>query len=55
MADAVTSRVVSNSNDEYLVHLTNISDGTAASSASKVDMSALTTTDSPVPSEMFVR
>jgi hypothetical protein len=41
MADAVTVNVVSESPDEYCVHLTNISDGTGESAVIKVDKSAI--------------
>ena len=49
MADAVTSRVVSDSTDEYTIHLTNISDGTGESAVVKVDISTLTASDGAVP------
>ena len=54
MADAVTSRVVSNSNDEYLVHLTNISDGTGESVVVKADISTLLADDAAVPASLDI-
>lgn len=41
MADTVDSRVIRNANGNYVVHLTNESDGTGESNVVKVDVSAL--------------
>lgn len=41
MADAVTSNVVIESKNQYVIHLTNISDGTGESAVTKVDKSAI--------------
>ena len=54
MADAVTSRVVSNSEDEYLIHLTNISDGTGESVVVKADISTLLAKDAAVPASLDI-
>lgn len=42
MADAVTTNVIAQDETHYVVHLTNISDGTGESGVVKVDKSALT-------------
>lgn len=42
MADAVTTNVIRNVGSEYIVHLTNVSDGTGESAVVKVDKSGLT-------------
>lgn len=41
MADAVTTNVIIETRTHYVVHLTNISDGTGESAVAKVDKSAL--------------
>jgi hypothetical protein len=42
MADAVSTTVIKNEGSEYVVHLTNASDGTGESNVVKVDKSTLT-------------
>lgn len=42
MADAVTTTALNDSGSEYVVHLTNVSDGTGESNVIKVDKSTLT-------------
>ena len=42
MADAVTSQVILNDKNLYVLHLTNISDGTGESAITKIDVSTLT-------------
>lgn len=54
MADAVTSVVVSNSADDYLVHLTNLSDGTGESAVVKADISTLLAKDGAVPAALDI-
>lgn len=54
MADAVTSRVISDSRDEYLIHLTNISDGTGESAVVKADISTLLASDGAVPASLDI-
>ena len=41
MADAVTSKVILDSKTHYVIHLTNVSDGTGESAVVKVDKSAI--------------
>jgi hypothetical protein len=41
MGDTVTTTVMVNSDREYTIHCTNVSDGTGESTVSKVDVSAL--------------
>lgn len=41
MADAVTARVIADTKTHYVVHLTNISDGTGESAVVKADKSAI--------------
>jgi hypothetical protein len=50
MADTVNTQVMQNSEQEYVVHLTGISDATGESNVTKIDRSALTNTagDAPV-------
>jgi hypothetical protein len=48
MADAVTSKKIMDNDYNYIVQLTNLSDGTGESAVVKVDVSAL----SPVPTEV---
>lgn len=54
MSDAVTSRVISDSADEYLIHLTNISDGTGESAVIKADISTLLATDGAAPDALDI-
>lgn len=54
MADAVTTVVVSDSDKEYTVHLTNISDGTGESAVVKVDISTLTAEDGAAPASLDI-
>jgi len=54
MADAVTSRVVSDSADEYVIHLTNISDGTGESAVVKADISTLLSAIGSVPASLDI-
>lgn len=46
MADAVATRVISETDNYYVVHMTNYSDGTGESAALKIDKSTLTTKNS---------
>ena len=41
MADAVTSTTILDSDKDFIVQLTNVSDGTGESAVAKVDVSAL--------------
>lgn len=54
MADAVTNRTISDSADEIIVHLTNISDATGESAVVKIDKSTLTTTDGAEPNSLDI-
>jgi hypothetical protein len=54
MADAVTTRVISDTPDEYLIHLTNISDGTGESTVVKADISTLLAADGGVPASLDI-
>lgn len=54
MADAVTSRVVANTNDRYAIHLTNISDGTGESVVVKADKSTLLARDAAEPASLDI-
>lgn len=47
MADAVTTNVIENTPTHYVVHLTNISDGTGEAAVIKVDKSTLTDNSNP--------
>ena len=49
MSDAVTSRVVSDGDREYTIHLTNISDGVGESVVVKADISTLLSEIGSVP------
>jgi|10_taG_2_1085330.scaffolds.fasta_scaffold64322_3 hypothetical protein len=53
MADAVTSKVLRNSATEYIVRITNISDGTGESNVNKVDASTLVGPDITAATEYF--
>lgn len=54
MADAVTTNVIKNSATHYIVHLTNISDGTGESAVIKVDKSALLASDGAEPASLDI-
>lgn len=54
MADAVTSVVVTESPERYVVHLTNISDGTGESAVVKADISTLLAEDAGVPASLDI-
>lgn len=54
MADAVTTKVIENTPKEYVVHLTNISDGTGEAAVIKVDKSALTDINGVEPSLLAI-
>jgi 16S rRNA C1402 (ribose-2'-O) methylase RsmI len=54
MADAVTTRVVTESPERITVHLTNISDATGESAVVKVDLSTLTAEDGGVPASLDI-
>lgn len=54
MADAVTSNVVKNSATHYIIHLTNISDGTGESGVIKVDKSTLVASDGAEPASLDI-
>ena len=54
MADAVTSNAVFSSANRYVVHLTNISDGTGESAVTKVDASALVGPDGTAPTSVTI-
>ena len=54
MADTVTSKVVFSGNRRYVVHLTNLSDGTGESGVTKVDKSTLTGLNGAEPSSLVV-
>ena len=55
MADVVTSRVIADGPRNYIVHLTNISDGTGESLVTKVNLSTLKTDDNQVPTKTSVK
>lgn len=52
--DVVTSRVISNSDTHYVIHLTNVSDGTGESAVVKVDKSALLADDGAEPASLDI-
>lgn len=54
MADAVTSNVILNSNKHYVIHLTNISDGTGEAAVIKVDKSTLLASDGAEPASLDI-
>ncbi len=54
MADAVTARVVLNTTYRYIVHLTNVSDGTGESAVIKADKSALVAPDGSEPASLDI-
>jgi hypothetical protein len=54
MADAVATRVVQNSEDEYVIHLTNISDSTGESAVVKIDKSTLTNINGAEPARINI-
>ena len=54
MADVVTSQVVQNSESEYIVHLTNISDSTGESAVVKIDKSALANVNNVEPARIII-
>lgn len=54
MADAVTSVVVTQSPERYVVHLTNISDATNETAVVKADISTLLAEDAAVPASLDI-
>ena len=54
MADAVTTNVILNSRKHYVVHLTNIGDGTGESAVIKVDKSTLLASDAAEPASLDI-
>lgn len=54
MADAVTARVIANTASRYIVHLTNISDGTGEAAVIKADKSTLLATDGAEPASLDI-
>lgn len=54
MADAVAARVVGETREVYIVHLTNISDGTGESAVVKVDKSTLLAPDGAEPAALDI-
>lgn len=52
MADAVTSKVLINSKNRYVVVLTNVSDGTGESDVAKVDKSTLVNLNGVEPTKL---
>jgi len=54
MADAVSTRVLLNTGDTYVVLLHNLSDGTGESAVVKVDKSTLINADGAVPSKLRI-
>lgn len=52
MADAVTARVIINTPHLYVIHLTNICDGTGESAVVKVDKSTLVSQDGGEPGSL---
>jgi hypothetical protein len=54
MADAVTSNVIANTPTHYVVHLTNIGDGTGESAVVKVDKSTLLASDNAEPASLDI-
>lgn len=54
MADAVATNVISNTPDYYVVHFTNISDGTGESAVVKVDKSGLLASDGAEPASLDI-
>lgn len=54
MADAVTTNVIYDGKDRYVVHLTNVSDGTGESAVAKVDKSTLTAKDGGEPASLDI-
>jgi hypothetical protein len=54
MADAVASNVVLNGDQQYIIHLTNISDGTGESAVVKVDKSTLLAIDGAEPASLDI-
>ena len=51
MVDTVSTTVIHDVNDRYVVHLTNECDGTGESAVAKVNISALTMKDGTVPTK----
>ena len=49
MADTVDVDVIHNDKQTYVIHLTNISDGTGEANVTKIDRSALTNTNGVAP------
>lgn len=52
MADAVASNVILNTPKEYVIHLTNLSDGTGESAVTKVDKSTLVAVGGAEPASL---
>jgi hypothetical protein len=55
MADVVSSHVICDGPRNYIVHLTNISDGTGESLVNKIDISTLKTDDGLAPTKTSVK
>jgi len=55
MADAVTTNVIDQTPDHYVVHLTNIGDGTGESAVIKVDKSTLIASDLAEPASLDIQ
>lgn len=54
MADTVTSNVIANTRTRYVVHLTNVSDGTGEAAVIKVDKSTLVASDGAEPASLDI-
>ena len=54
MADTVTSEVIASGPRRYVVHLTNISDGTGESLVTKVDISTLKLANGVAPTKVAI-
>lgn len=54
MVDTVATRVVADTKNRYVVHLTNISDGTGESAVKKVDKSTLLAFDNAEPASLDI-
>lgn len=54
MADAVAVRVIDNTPDYYVVHCTNVSDGTGEADVVKIDKSTLVAADGAEPASLDI-
>ena len=54
MADAVATRVIGETREVYIVHLTNVSDGTGEADVIKVDKSTLLASDGAEPAALDI-